>query len=1046
MGTNAFDLLARPIQHVLWDMGWQSLRSIQVKTISEVLQTDHHVLISARTASGKTEAAFLPILSDIFSRPPGSIGAIYVGPLKALINDQFRRLDVLCERAEIPVHRWHGDVDAGKKAKVTSEPNGVLLITPESIESLFVNRSRFLGSMFRNLRFVVIDEIHALVGRERGLQLRSQLYRLCRYSETSFRIVGLSATVGDAIVEYKRWVAPDVPASVTHISDPGETKRVLFRIQGFLKSKLRNDESLLLANGDQEDVAAPQSLIANILEHFCGRKNLIFCNRREQVELFADELNAECRRQGRAQEFWVHHGSLSREIREDTEQEMRGSRPATTLCSSTLELGIDIGNVAAVGQIGPTWSVNSLVQRLGRSGRKDDEPHCMRVMLLEQQSDSDSDLVDRLHVSVLQAIATAELMRERWVEPPCNPLMDLSTLTQQILSCLAETGGSRADELFQRLVSKGAFRALDTDQFVQVLKSLGKVKLIEQAPDESLILAPDGERVVHDRDFYSAFASGLEFSVRHDGRLIGTLPAILLPQLGDHLLLGGKRWQVEAIDTKRVEILVRPAQGKKPPRFLGGSGEVHCRVREKMREVLFSDSSFVYLDDTSTELLGEARHTARTARLASRSLVSIGERSTLWFTWTGTKTQNTLRWLFECLGFTVTDHDIALEMQLSLQDLAAKLARFMEDRLTAEELAQSTKIRELRKFDRFLEESLLVQSLATDHIDVDSATRVIESALRELKSLEFDLTPEPPSAAAQFEDSANGFDERQILDFAGPSRFVLPVESSLQSAEFVAFDLETTGLHPVVDRVIEIAAIRFRLDGTEMERFHRLVNPGREIPERATAIHGIVNADVRSAPRLEQALPEFVQFLGSSETILAAHNAAFDMGFLEVAMAAHRVERRLHCVLDSLQLAHVLVPALSNGRLETVVKHLGINTTGFHRAMADAQAVKQIVVRLLASLGTVGNLAAIVQPLRFSDPDTGLGNLPEGFDKLAIAIEERQPIVMVYAGGVRSESLRTVTPLAIVEFRERQYLNAVCHLSQETRTFRLDRIRTLRLA
>src|SRR5436190_1760488 len=240
MSTPAFDLLARPIQQVLWDMGWQALRPIQVDAISEILETDHHLLISARTASGKTEAAFLPILSNLFSKPPQSVGAIYVGPLKALINDQFRRLDVLCERAEIPVHRWHGDVDAGKKAELISDPRGVLLITPESIESLFVNRSRFLAAMFRNLRFVVIDEIHALVGRERGLQLRSLLFRLGRYVENPFRMVGLSATVGDAIDDYKRWISPDEPGSVTHISDPGEKKRVLFCIQSFLKSSVRS--------------------------------------------------------------------------------------------------------------------------------------------------------------------------------------------------------------------------------------------------------------------------------------------------------------------------------------------------------------------------------------------------------------------------------------------------------------------------------------------------------------------------------------------------------------------------------------------------------------------------------------------------------------------------------------------------------------------------------------------------------------------------------------------------------------------------------------
>src|SRR5207253_903171 len=142
-----------------------------------------------------------------------------------------RRLEDLCTRAEIPVHRWHGDVDFGKKEKVLLRPRGVLLITPESLESFFVNRPSSLGRMFRDLRFVVIDEIHSLVGRERGLQLRSQLFRLQRYAANEVRLVGLSATVGDAVIRYQQWMRPSAPEHVAHVHDPGERKQVLFGIR-----------------------------------------------------------------------------------------------------------------------------------------------------------------------------------------------------------------------------------------------------------------------------------------------------------------------------------------------------------------------------------------------------------------------------------------------------------------------------------------------------------------------------------------------------------------------------------------------------------------------------------------------------------------------------------------------------------------------------------------------------------------------------------------------------------------------------------------------
>lgn len=1042
---SAFELLARPIQNSLWDLGWQSLRPIQVESIQQILQTDHHLLISARTASGKTEAAFLPILSDFVLNQPSSIGAVYVGPLKALINDQFRRLDAICERAEIPVHRWHGDVDAGKKAKLTADPRGVLLITPESIESLFVNRSQFLSSMFQGLRYVVIDEIHALIGRERGLQLRSLLCRLRRYTQTSFRIVGLSATVGDAIETYKQWIAPDKPSSVAQIVDSNEKKRVLFGIQTFLNDEDRAEETRDPLRDDQEFAQIPASLLANIDQHFAGRKNLIFCNRREQVEQFADELNSICQQSGCMQEFWVHHGSVSRETREDTELAMRGSLPATTICSSTLELGIDIGNVTTVGQIGPTWSVNSLVQRLGRSGRRDDEPHCMRVMLMERRTGAKTHLVDRLHVSLLQAIATAELMRERWVEPPTIASMDLSTLTQQILSCLTETGGSRAEELFQRLVSEGAFRKLDAKLFAQVLRALGRSQLIEQTPDKTLILAPDGERVVHDFDFYSAFVTGLEFSVRHDGRLIGTLPAMLLPADGDHLLLGGRRWQVEAIDTKRVEILVRPAHGRKPPRFLGGGGQVHQRVREKMRDILLGSSQYNYLDQTSAQLLEEARITAGKAQIGTKHLLDTADNSLLWFTWVGSTTQNTLRWILEGLNLKVIDHDVALEIPLSLQAFLKVLTQLKGATLSSLDIAKSTKIRELRKFDRFLDESLLVQALAADHIDIDEARSHIHAAISELELLGFqnsrhlDLTSEQLAPIYDDGDEEVEFVTEQV-------QLAIPVDTQLSNIDFIVLDLETTGLHPAVSRVLEIAAIRFKIDGTESARFHCLVNPECDIPEQATAVHGITSEHVRDAPVLESVLPQLAQFFSCPSALLFAHNAPFDLGFLALAMDTHRVEKPALPTFDSLQLARGMLPGIANGRLDSVATELGVPVRDRHRAMADAEILKGVIRGLLGKLRVVGDLLEFADPRYFSDVEYRVARLPEGFETLASAIEEKHPVIMVYAGKVRSQSLLTVTPLALIQYHERQYLRAFCHTAQQVRTYRLDRIKTLRVA
>jgi ATP-dependent Lhr-like helicase len=435
MADDAFSLLARPIQHALWDMGWESLRPIQEEGIREISRGNRDIIIAARTAAGKTEAAFLPILSRVFEHPQPSVQALYVGPLRALINDQFRRLEELCRRAEIPVHRWHGDVDGGKKKALLRSPSGILLITPESIESLFINHSSAIPRLVRHLRHVVIDEIHALVGSERGTHLRSLLYRLNRNATGDFRTVGLSATLGGAFDDYKYWLRPNEPESVLVISDAGEKKRILYRVHAY-------------STGDRAFEHAEDRLPAGIVEemydHLAGSKNLLFANTKQDVEWFADSLNRRCEQLGRPKEFLVHHGSLSKEIREFTEQEMQGRRPQTTACSSTLELGIDIGNVTSVGQVDPPWSVSSLVQRLGRSGRGDDEPQCMRVYVREIKCSAKSSLEKRLYPGLLRTIAVTELMLETpsWVEPPSIDLLDFSTLTQQILSVLGETGGT----------------------------------------------------------------------------------------------------------------------------------------------------------------------------------------------------------------------------------------------------------------------------------------------------------------------------------------------------------------------------------------------------------------------------------------------------------------------------------------------------------------------------------------------------------------------------------------------------------------------------
>jgi len=725
--TPAFERLARPIQQILWDMRWPSLRAVQEEAIHEILGGEADLIISAQTAAGKTEAAFLPILSRMHENPAASLQTLYVGPLKALINDQFRRLERLCERAEIPVHRWHGDVDAGRKKALVAKPSGVLLITPESIESLMINRSTSLARMFRSLQFVVIDEIHALVGSERGTHLRSLLFRLRRYVQENYRNVGLSATLGDAFPVYAQWMRPDRDHPVRLIKGPSGEQQLLYRIHAYTRTKPDNAGDADIDDGDSH--AMPLGLAEEMYEHFAGRKNLIFANSKSDVEQFADSLNACCRKERRPEEFLVHHGSLSKEIREFTEREMQGRRPRTTVCSSTLELGIDIGNVTAVGQIDPPWSVGSQVQRLGRSGRGEDEAQCMRVYVREDALEAKAALVDRLYLKLLRAIAITELMLQDppWVEPPQIDAFDLSTLTHQILSVLAETGGCQASEVFARLCSRGAFRAIDAQLFSGVLRSLGAHEIVEQMDQGDLILAPKGEAIVNHYSFYSAFASEVEYSVVFGSMLIGTLPALYLPQFNDHFLLAGRRWQVVSVDDDRKEITVRTAHGKKPPKFFGGGGEIHPRVREMMREVVLGDRQYKYLNAAATRLLSDARTTALRAGLTRQSLVPLSPVRCLWFTWTGTKIQRTLVLIADSIGLRATDRDIAIEFEAAAPDIIQRLHQALREPLDAGSLAARLPAKQTRKLDHLIAVPLLVQSLAHDALDIGGAESVIRA-------------------------------------------------------------------------------------------------------------------------------------------------------------------------------------------------------------------------------------------------------------------------------------------------------------------------------
>ena len=365
------------IQDYIFRSGWQTLRSVQNAAGEAIFGTDANVLLTASTASGKTEAAFFPILTLLDEEPPQSVGVLYIAPLKALINDQFGRLNELCEEAGIPVYRWHGDVLQSQKRKLLRKPSGILQITPESLESLMINKHMEIPSLFGDLRFIVIDEIHSLLRGDRGMQTFCLIERMCKLAGCDPRRVGLSATIGNPEAAGEFLAAGSGRSTIIPKFDSGKE---LWRLsmEHFFSTDPQADESAESVSAlpvfEPSTDSAPKAAdpgLGYIFEHTRGKKCLVFTNSREECESVCQCLRQYCEVNHEPERFLIHHGNLSASYRESAEEEMKDDDSLMSVCATaTLELGIDIGRLERAFHIDAPFTVSGFLQRLGRTGRR----------------------------------------------------------------------------------------------------------------------------------------------------------------------------------------------------------------------------------------------------------------------------------------------------------------------------------------------------------------------------------------------------------------------------------------------------------------------------------------------------------------------------------------------------------------------------------------------------------------------------------------------------------------------------------------------------
>lgn len=767
------------IQDFIYRNGWESLRSVQVAAADAIFNSEDNVLLAASTASGKTEAAFFPILSQLDEDPSSSVGVLYIAPLKALINDQFGRLTELCEEAEIPVWRWHGDVAQSRKSKLLKHPSGILQITPESLEALLLHKHSHIPALFGDLRFIVIDEIHSLMRADRGGQCLCLIERLSRLASCSPRRIGLSATIGDLELAgrflgsgsgrdtiipriedaQQRWrlsmshffvgegaeemavsAQPDGEARLFDAdcgdgeSRSGGPRERASETAGSRGATVGAERLSIAATPEPATDAAPAGAdlgLGYIFEHTRGKKCLVFCNSREEAEGVTTTLRRYCEANNEPDRFLIHHGNLSSAVRESAEDVMRDEElDQTTVTTATLELGIDIGRLERAFQIDAPFTVSAFLQRMGRTGRRGSPPEMWFVMR-EDRAEPRTTLGATIPWKLLQGIALVQLyLEDRWVEPPRLDRLPYSLLYHQTMATLASGGEMTPAELAARVLTLGYFHRVSSEDFRILLHYLIDIDHIQLTEEGGLIVGIAGERVINSYRFYGVFQENEEYTVRNESQELGTI--VLPPPVGEKLAIAGATWLVEEVDHKRHLVYATQVKGQVPAYFGDCPGDINTVVLERMLRVLMEDTDYPYLMDNARGRLAQARSTARNAHLDHIPLVRLGGNTWGLFPWLGS------------YAFLAFERFLKIKCadQLQLKGLDSSRPYFMEFRMKGDEqlfydvlaeqattpfdpldLVYPDEVPIWEKYDEYVPIELIRKGFAESVLDIDGMLR-----------------------------------------------------------------------------------------------------------------------------------------------------------------------------------------------------------------------------------------------------------------------------------------------------------------------------------
>ncbi len=705
---NGFDRLAPFIKNYIYKKKWTELRDIQIAACEVLFDTDDNLLLSSGTSSGKTEAAFLPILTMLHEKPVNSVGVLYISPLKALINDQFVRLDELLKESNITVTSWHGDISQNKKDKLIKKPQGILQITPESLEGMLLNRKTECSTLFKDLRFVIIDEVHYFMDSSRGIQLLSLLERLDNLVGCNPRRVGLSATIGDYETA-KAWLSTGTDR-LTNRPEAKEAKRII---------RIKMDS--FPVDHDNDDNPVNEVYYEYLYNSTIGRKTIIFANSRTNAEHVISSIKMIAKKLNNDYLYHVHHANISTEFRRETELAMKTlDEPIVTAATTTLELGIDIGNLDRIIQIGCPPSSLSFVQRLGRCGRRGNPGEI--IFALEEDVTNKGDKIEYRDWAFLKAISIIQLYIEsKWVEPLEPSKYPYQLLYHQTMSFLASNIEVSSAYLAQNILGLSVFQNISKDDYRVLLMNMLELGHIQKTENNCLILGPVGERIVFRKEFYSVFISEMEFTVKSDRKIIGSVDKEY--NKGEFLTLAGLNWVVTRYEKGERTIYVMPTEVKLDTQWQPKSNfHIDTEIVKKIHEVLSVSENYSYLSERSIEKLTRLRKIAADLALVKESIVLVGNSRYIIRPWLGSKQLIAFVILLKNNGLSCDVHDdyfILIEYDGSLESLRAILNNIINSNWNFEDFKINDDIINKKKFGEYIPLSLLKKQFIYDDCDFE---------------------------------------------------------------------------------------------------------------------------------------------------------------------------------------------------------------------------------------------------------------------------------------------------------------------------------------